>query len=113
MEKGKSDNIIHHIQRINQYKVNDNFTLKYYGSKARIQSEDTVVTQGLNQYSRRIKCWSNNLFFMNEMIMEYYRMTFIALSVTPHDNKACFDRIVNIIATQRNENAIFCTDLIP
>ena len=102
MEKLYGDNRIHRTRNINSYEADYNLSLKFFWPKTTIQKEDASGSLGCNQYGGRKNRRSNDASFINEMIMEYHRMMYITLSITQHDNTACFDRTVENITTLSN-----------
>ena len=102
MEKTSGDNRIHRIRRINTYEADYNLLLKFFWPKQANYREEKEGTMGNNQYGGRKNKRSNEVAFINEMILEYHRMTYIPITITQHDNAACFDRTVSNITTLAN-----------
>lgn len=75
MEKTSGDNRIHHIWRINTYEADYNLPLKFFWPKQLNYQEEKEETMGNNQYGGRNNKRSNKVAFINEMILEYHRMT--------------------------------------
>ena len=58
---------------------------------------------GNNQYGGLKNKRLNEVDFINEMIIEYHCMTYIPITITQHDNAACFDWTVSNITTLANQ----------
>ena len=73
--------------------------------------EEEAGTMGENQYGGRKQRRSNDVAFINEMILEYHRMMHINITITQHDNAACFDITVSNITTLANRKYNIPTEI--
>ena len=102
MQKKAGDNRLHRTRNINQYEAPYNLVKKYHWPKTTQHQEDQAGTLGECQFGGRKEKRANDVAFLNEMILEYHRMSYIPLGITQHDNTECFDRTVNNITTLSN-----------
>ena len=102
LEKKPGDNRVHRLRRINQYEADYNLSLKFHWPKQTQTGEDTQGFLGSNQYGGRKNKRSNDVAFINEMIIEFHRLSYGNFSITQHDNTACYDRTIDNITNISN-----------
>ena len=103
MEKRAGDNRLTRTRNINHYESPYNLVLKYHWTKVAQGNGEKAGILGSSQYGGRKQRRSSDVAFINEMIMEYHRITYVEIGITQHDNKACFDRTVANIITLNNK----------
>ena len=101
-EKKAGDNCLFRLRRINHYEADYNLLLKYFWAKQASQREEETDTMGTNQYGERKHLRYSDVAFINEIILEFHRIIHIPITITQHDNAACFDRTVLNITTLVN-----------
>ena len=87
------------LRRLNKYESEYNLILKnkwpYHGA----QNAEKNNLMGTNQFGGRKGYNSLQAAIINELIIEYHRITYKPLSIMQHDVKACFDRTIPSITT--------------
>ena len=103
MEKVLGIRSLDKLRRINMYESEYNFVLKNMWPHKAIHMAETNGTLGENQYGGRKKKNSQQVAIINEIILDYHRISHQPLSIMQHDVKACFDRTISSITNISNQ----------
>ena len=105
LQKINGNKQINKQRRVNIYESDYNFLLKYFWPHKIHPKADTLGILGKNQFGGRKGHQTHDIAFINELIMEYHRITHTTLAITQHDNRSCFDRTVPNITSLCNQKA--------
>ena len=85
------------------YESEYDFVLKHMWPHQAINMAETNGTLEVNQYRGRKQKNSQKVAIINEIILDYHRITHHPLSIMQHDVKACFNRTINSLTSISNQ----------
>ena len=94
-------------RRINIYEADYNFILKYFWPQTSQDNAERKKILETNQFWGRNYQQSHDVSLINELILEYHRITQKSLAIIQHDNKVFFDRTVTNITKIFNQKFEF------
>ena len=103
LEKIKGNNNINKLRRINLFEADYNAILKYFWPHQINKMDGNSIQLGQMQYGGRKNRKANDPAMINELILDFHRMTYKQITIVQQDLASCFDRTIQNITNICNQ----------